>query len=36
MAVSVVSTIRATDAALSTADRVTLTGSITPSATKSP
>src|ERR1700759_1696923 len=36
MAVSVVSTMRATDAALSTADRVTLTGSMTPSAARSP
>src|SRR6202012_2677935 len=36
MAVSVVSTMRATDAALSTADLVTLTGSITPSPAKSP
>src|ERR1700733_552871 len=36
MAVSVVSTMRATDAALSTADRVTLTGSMTPSASRSP
>src|ERR1700677_150292 len=36
MAVSVVSTMRATNAALSTADRVTLTGSMTPSAARSP
>ncbi len=35
-AVSVVSTIRATDAALRTAERVTLTGSMMPSATRSP
>ena len=36
MAVSVVSTMRATDAALTTADRVTLTGSMMPSASRSP
>jgi hypothetical protein len=30
VAVSMVSTVRATDAALSTAERVTLTGSMTP------
>ena len=36
IAVSVVRIIRATDAALSTAERVTLTGSTMPSATRSP
>ena len=36
IAVSVVKIIRATDAALSTADRVTFTGSMTPSAIRSP